>query len=258
MIYLPIILVHWSSSSPSVIFFLWFVAAVSLHGMPCAMSPWAHQDCLVIHHWWWSVRHLCVYHVQIWASLSLDDSTLINILQKSSIFTLEQIWPFLLSSSSLSLRQTPSTWHLLLHLEHSSLEQTLSALIPFVVNVIDILWYNCCMHNPGYHTYYDTNSWEIRRFPLTTLSTPWDQLSRAYKMNIKRLRRTIHNLTWFGPNLAYVHEERIWESFINKLDTKRSNLPLDDTRVFTFPLNVCPIYKSIPSLYAPSLYSSLS
>ena len=29
------------------------------------------------------------------------------------------------------------------------------------------------------------------------------------------------------------------ESFINKLDTKRSNLPLDDAKVFTFPLNLC-------------------
>ena len=45
-------------------------------------------------------------------------------------------------------------------------------------------------------------------------------------------------------------EEVIWESFINKLDTKRSNLPLDNTRVFTFSLNLHLDYKSIPSLYA--------
>ena len=53
-----------------------------------------------------------------------------------------------------------------------------------------------------------------------------------------------HNLTWFGPNLAYVHRERTWESFINKLDTKRFNLSLDNTSV-----NLWLDYKSIPSLY---------
>jgi len=45
---------------------------------------------------------------------------------------------------------------------------------------------------------------------------------------------------------------------INKLDTKRSKLPLDDARVFTFPLNLRVDYKSIPSFYASSLCSSLS
>ena len=40
------------------------------------------------------------------------------------------------------------------------------------------------------------------------------------------------------PNLAYVHRERIWKSFINKLDIKRSNFPLDPTKVFTFSLNI--------------------
>ena len=35
---------------------------------------------------------------------------------------------------------------------------------------------------------------------------------------LKYIRKT-HNLTWFGPNLAYVYRERTWESFINKVDT---------------------------------------
>ena len=59
-------------------------------------------------------------------------------------------------------------------------------------------------------------------------------------------------------NLAYVHGERTCEGFINKLDTKRSNISLDLTRVFIFFLDLDLIYKSIPSLYVPSLYSSLS
>ena len=75
---------------------------------------------------------------------------------------------------------------------------------------------------------------------------------------LKDIRRRTHNLTWFGPNLAYVHGEKTWESFTNKLDTKRYNLPLDDTRVFTFHLNLRLNYKSIPSLYTPSPCSSLS
>ena len=74
---------------------------------------------------------------------------------------------------------------------------------------------------------------------------------------LKDTRRT-HNLTWFDPNLIYVHKERTWESFINKLDAKRFNLPLDDTRVFTFPLNLYPDYKNVSFLYASSPYSSLS
>ena len=69
---------------------------------------------------------------------------------------------------------------------------------------------------------------------------------------LKDIRRKTHNLTWFDSNLTCVHRERIWESFVNKLYTKRSNLPLDDTRVFTFSLNLCLNYKSIPSFYASS------
>ena len=61
---------------------------------------------------------------------------------------------------------------------------------------------------------------------------------------------------WFGPNLAYSYGERTWESFINKLGTKRSNFPLDDTRVFVFPLNPRLDYKSIPTLYTLSPCSS--
>jgi len=45
--------------------------------------------------------------------------------------------------------------------------------------------------------------------------------------------------------------------FINKLDMNRSNFPLDLIRVFTFLLNLDLDYKSIPSLYAPSPFSSL-
>jgi len=117
---------------------------------------------------------------------------------------------------------------------------------------------NCCVHNSKYHTYYDINCWEIRKSLLTTSSTPWDRLPRTHKMNIKRYKKKTHNLTWFGPNFAYVHGERIWERFINKIDTKRSNIPLDATRVFTFFLNLDLNYKSIQSLYVPSSCSSLS
>ena len=120
--------------------FFWLAVAARLHGMRCAMPPWVRQARLVVWHWR-SDHHLCVYRVQNWASLSLDDFTLINILQKSSIFTLEQIWTFLLSSSSWCLSRTLSAWHFLLHLEHSSFERTPSALIPFVVTEIDILRY---------------------------------------------------------------------------------------------------------------------
>ena len=75
---------------------------------------------------------------------------------------------------------------------------------------------------------------------------------------IKDTWRRTHNLMWFGPNLAYVLGERTWESFINKLDIKRSNISLDDTRIFAFPLNLRLNYKNIPSLYAHSPCSSLS
>jgi len=102
-------------------FSFWLAATASLHGMLCAMPPWACRACLAVRHWRWSDHRLRVYRVQIWASLSLNDSTLINILQKSSIFTLEKIWNFLLSSSSWCLRRSPSSQHLLLHLEHSSI-----------------------------------------------------------------------------------------------------------------------------------------
>ena len=45
--------------------------------------------------------------------------------------------------------------------------------------------------------------------------------------------------------MTYVHGERTWESFINKFDTKRSNISLDAIRVFTFFLNIDLNYKSI-------------
>ena len=116
---------------------------------------------------------------------------------------------------------------------------------------------NCCVHNPGYHTYL---------IPIVGRYEDPHRRPQAYheidyfehtRWILKDIRRRIHNLTWFGPNLAYVHGKRTWESFINKLDTKRSNLLLD-TRIFTIPLNLCLDYKSIPSLYALSPFSSLS
>ena len=58
--------------------------------------------------------------------------------------------------------------------------------------------------------------------------------------------------------MAYVHRERTWESFINKLNIKRSNLSLDAIRVFTFFLNLDVDYKSIylisMHLYLASLF----
>ena len=119
-----------------------------------------------------------------------------------------------------------------------------------VVTEIDILQSNCCVHNPGYHTYYYTNSWEIRdphRRPQARHEIDYLKHTRWILTNTRT-----HNLTWFGPNLAYVHGERTWESLIDKLDSKRSNLLLDDTRVFTFPLNLYPRLQEYPSLYAPS------
>ena len=52
--------------------------------------------------------------------------------------------------------------------------------------------------------------------------------------------------------MTYIHGEGTWESFINKLDVKRSNLPLDATKVFTFILSLDLDYKIFSSLYAPS------
>jgi len=153
------------------------------------MPPWARRARLTVRHWRWSYHHHRAYRIQIWASLSLDDSTLINILQKSLTFILEQIWTFLLFSSSWCLHRTPSTRHLLFHIEHSSLERTPSVLIPFVVNEIDMLDTNYCVHNSGYHTYYDTNNWENTGSPPITSSTSWDRLPRAHKMNIKRYKK---------------------------------------------------------------------
>ena len=59
------------------------------------------------------------------------------------------------------------------------------------------------------------------------------------KWILKDIRRK-HNLTWFSPNLAYVNGERTWKSFINKLDTNSSNIPLNDTRVIYFLLKFTP------------------
>ena len=116
---------------------------------------------------------------------------------------------------------------------------------------------NCCVHNSEYHTCYDINSWEIRDPHWRPQACHEIDYLEHTRWILKNTRRRTHNLTC-GPNLTYVHGERTWERFINKLDTKRSNLLLDDTRVFTFPLNLCLDYKSIPSLYSPSPCSSLS
>jgi len=105
---------------------------------------------------------------------------------------------------------------------------------------------NCSVYNLGYHTYYDTNSWEIRDPHCRPQARHEIDHLEHTRWILKDIRRT-NNLTWFGSNLAYVHEERTWESFMNKVDTNRSNFPLDDTRVFTFPLNLRLNYKSIPS-----------
>ena len=189
--------------------------------------------------------------------LELDDSTLTNALQKSSIFTLEQIWTFLLSSSSWCLHRTPSTWHLL-HLEHSSIERTPSALILFVVTKLICSGSNCCVHNRDtiltmiskVGRYEDLHWRSQTRHEIDYLEhTRWI---------LKDIRRRTHNLTWFSSILTYVYEERTWESFINKFYTKRSNLPLDATRVFIFLLNLRLDYKNIPSIYAFSPCFSLS
>ena len=126
--------------------------------------------------------------------------------------------------------------------------------VTLVVNEIDMLDINYCVHNPGYHTYYDTNRWKIwdpHRRPQARHEIDYLEHTRWILKNIRT-----HSLTWFRSNLTNVYEERTWESFINKLDTKISNLPLNDTRVFTFPLNLRLDYKSISSLYAPSHCSS--
>ena len=145
MIYLPINFVHWSSS-PSAIFFLWLAVAVSFHRMPCTMPPWAR---FAVRHWRWSDHHLRVYRVQTWASLSLDDSTLNNILQKSSIFTLEQFWTFLVVFFII-IPQPKSI---------GSTSSSPRALEPWTNTISSDT--NCRVHNTGYHTYYDTN---VRRF----------------------------------------------------------------------------------------------
>ena len=54
---------------------------------------------------------------------------------------------------------------------------------------LPIIMTNCCMHNPRYHSYYDTNSWGKRRSPPTTSNTPWNRLPRAHEMNIKRYKK---------------------------------------------------------------------
>ena len=54
------------------LFFLWLAASASLHGMPCAMPPWAHRALLVIR-----LRLLCSYLsiIEFWW-LHLDQYTL--------------------------------------------------------------------------------------------------------------------------------------------------------------------------------------
>ena len=61
---------------------------------------------------------------------------------------------------------------------------------------------NYCVQNLGYHTYYDTNSWEIRRSSLTTSSTPCDRLPRAHKMNIKRYKKKNAQFNVIRPKLG--------------------------------------------------------
>jgi len=113
---------------------------------------------------------------------------------------------------------------------------------------------NYCVHNLGYHTYLIPIVRRYHRQPQARYEIDYLEHTRWI---LKDIRRRTHNLKWFYPYLTYVHGERTWESFINKLDTKRSNLPLDDTRVFIFSLNLLLEYKSIPSLCEPSPCSSL-
>jgi len=169
--------------------------------MHYAMPLWARRARLAVRQWRWSDHRCCFYRVHIWASLSLADSTLISILQKSSIFTLEQIWTFLLSSSSWCLRRTPSTRHLL-HLEHLSLEWIPSILIPFVVIKLIHSDINYRVHNPRYHTFYDPNSWEIWRSRPMTSIMPWDRLPRAHMMNIKRYKKKNTQFNVIRPKLG--------------------------------------------------------
>ena len=42
-------------------------------------------------------------------------------------------------------------------------------------------------------------------------------IKQTSNMRQKSNKKEQKNLTLFGPNLAYVHGERIWESFINNL-----------------------------------------
>ena len=88
--------------------------------------------------------------------------------------------------------------------------------------------------------------YQLLWLPGSTLAK-LDNMNSTYKRKVwckasyqyldKRVIKKEHkDLTWFGPNLAYVHGEKTWESFINRPCTKRSNLPLDATRVFTFHL----------------------
>ena len=85
-----------------------------------------------------------------------------------------------------------------------------------------------------------------------------DYLERT-RCILKDTRRRTHSLTWFGSNLTYVHVERTWESFflINLIKRDLTFL-LIPHEYFAFLLNLHLDYKSIPSLYAPSLCSSLS
>ena len=111
-IYLPINLVHWSFLSPFAVF-----------PLTCRSEPpW---------------DGLCD------ASMSSSSSSCRPSLAmiRSSPLRLRTNLNFLVVFFFLMRRRTPSTRHLLLHLEYSSLERTPSALIPIIINKIDILWY---------------------------------------------------------------------------------------------------------------------
>jgi len=61
---------------------------------------------------------------------------------------------------------------------------------------------------------------------------------------------------WFNPNLAYVHGERTWESFINKLGIRNLTFLLI-SQEYAFSLNLHLDNKSIPSLFALSPFALL-
>jgi len=184
MIYLPINLVHWSSSSPSVVFPLtwhrneppWdalYDTSVSSSSSSCC-SPlamiWSSpprpscSDLSIIDPW--------ILHLDQYTSKVIDHYLRINLNFLVVFFILMPPPNFIDSTFSSSSRA------------HESWTNTFSS---------DT---NYCVHNPGYHTYYDTNSWEIRdihRWSQARYEIDYLEHTRWILKNI--IGRT-HNLMW--------------------------------------------------------------